>query len=139
MYITVIRFSQSLHSVSEGDGFVWLMLILNNPLSTNTTIQVLITGEGHCYYFSTQVICNDFSCFMCRSTGEGTDYNFTPYNVTVPAGVTNVPFNIPIIDDDVLEDNKYLHLTIDGGTLPCGFTVGNVDCTTVVIVNNDCK
>ncbi|XP_065909619.1 uncharacterized protein [Dysidea avara] len=109
---SVIRFSQSLHSVSEGDGFVWLMLILNNPLSTNTTIQVLITGEG-------------------------TDYNFTPYNVTVPAGVTNVPFNIPIIDDDVLEDNKYLHLTIDGGTLPCGFTVGNVDCTTVVIVNND--
>jgi len=46
MSVTVIKFSQSLHSVDEGDGSVQLTLILNNPPSTDATISMLIKDES---------------------------------------------------------------------------------------------
>jgi len=67
------------------------------------------------------------------------NYDFGPYTVTLPAGVTSVPFEFPINDDDILEDDQFLHISIDIQSLPCGFTIGSVDHTTVVIVNDDCK
>ena len=66
------------------------------------------------------------------------DYTSGSYSVTFPAGVTSVPFNIPINDDNILEDNENFTLTINS-LLPTGVMVGNLSQATVTIVDNDCK
>ena len=66
------------------------------------------------------------------------DYTSGPYSVTFPAGVTNVPFNISIIDDNIFEENENFTLTINS-SLPTGVMVGNPDQATVTIVDNDRK
>ena len=66
------------------------------------------------------------------------DYTSGPYSVTFPAGVTSVPFNIPINDDNILEDNENFTLTINS-SLPTGVMVDNLSQATVTIVDNDCK
>ena len=66
------------------------------------------------------------------------DYTL-PYSVTFPAGVTSVPLNIPINDDNILECNEQVMLAIDPLSLPSCVTVGNPDQVTVIIVDNDSK
>ena len=66
------------------------------------------------------------------------DYTSGPYSVTFPAGVTSVPFNISINDDNILEGNETFMLTINS-SLATGVMVGNLDQTTVTIVDNDGK
>ena len=66
------------------------------------------------------------------------DYTSGPYSVTFPAGVMSVPFNISIIDDNILEDNENFTLTINS-SLPTGIMVGNPGQATVPIVDNDGK
>ena len=67
------------------------------------------------------------------------DYNSGPYNVTFLAGVTRVPFNVSITDDNVLEDNESFSLSIDFTVLPNNVTVANISQTTVNILDNDGK
>ena len=68
------------------------------------------------------------------------DYISGPYTVTFPAGMTRVPFNIPINNDDILEGNENFMLTIDPTSLPpTGVTVGTPDQAIVTIVDNDRK
>ena len=66
------------------------------------------------------------------------DYTSGPYSVTFPAGVTTVPFNITINDDNIFEENEDFTLTINS-SLPTGVMVGNPGQATVTIVDNDCK
>jgi len=53
--------------------------------------------------------------------------------------VTIVPFDVPIIDDDVFEDVENVTLAIDPTSLPNQVVRGNVVQTTVSIVDNDGK
>ena len=67
----------------------------------------------------------------------GVDYNSGPYNITFPAGVTSVSFNITIINDTVLEDNETLLLTIIIlDVLPNIVIPGENNHTNVTIVND---
>ena len=66
------------------------------------------------------------------------NYTSGSYSVTFPTGVTSVPFNIPISDDNIIEDNKTYIFTINS-SLPTGVMPGNPDQATVIIVDNDCK
>ena len=68
-------------------------------------------------------------------TGRGFDYNSGPYNVTFPAGVTTVSFNITIINDDVSEDHETFNLIIAEDSLPKSVTLGNPYLTAVRIIN----
>jgi len=67
----------------------------------------------------------------------GVDYNSGPYTVLVPAGVTSVPFDVQIIDDNIIEEEENFTLVIRNVSLPDlvirGFSV------TVTIVDNDGK
>ena len=65
------------------------------------------------------------------------DYNSGPYNVTFPAGVTSVSFDVTIIDDNILELNEQFDLTIISSSLPNGFTVDNPSQATVTIIDDD--
>ena len=67
------------------------------------------------------------------------DYGPGPYIVTIPAGMTSVPFDIPITDDGVLEGNEDFMLTINPSPLPTDVSVGTPDQATVTIVDNNRK
>ena len=70
------------------------------------------------------------------STGA-VDYDSGPYTVMFPAGVTSVPFDVPIIDDIILEQNEQFGLTIVSSSLPNRFTADNFSEVTVTIIDND--
>ena len=65
----------------------------------------------------------------------GVDYNSGPYNVTFPAGVTSVAFNISVINDTILEGNESFTLTIMNSSLLSRVDLGIPDNTTVTIVD----
>ena len=67
------------------------------------------------------------------------DYTSGPYTVTFPAGQTTATFDVPINDDNILEGNEDLMLTIDGTSLSIDVTVGDPDEATVIIVDDDGK
>ena len=69
-------------------------------------------------------------------TGGRVDYDSGPYTVTFPTGDTIVPFNVPINDDNILENTEMFTVTIDP-SLPSRVTVGNPDQSTVTIMDND--
>jgi len=73
-----------------------------------------------------------------NNTG-GVDYNYGPYTVTFPAGVTSVPFDVAINDDNIMEGNEDFDLTIIRNTLPDGVTRSSPGIATVTIVDNDRK
>lgn len=56
-----VNFNQSTYSVYEPDGFVQLVLLLSNPLSSDATIQVF-TGEYWLYVSSTLDIIDELFC-----------------------------------------------------------------------------
>ena len=72
-------------------------------------------------------------------TGGGVDYDSGPYNVTFPAGVTSVPFDVPINNDNILEDDEDFTLMIDN-SLPHRVTVSkHKSQATITILNTDSK
>ena len=103
-----VSFIQSTYRVGENTGPVQPVLVLSNPFSTDITVQV-----------------------------RDADYNSGPYNVTFTAGQTSVPFDVPINDDNILENTEMFTLTIDSSTLPDRVTVGDPDQTTVDILDSD--
>ena len=72
-------------------------------------------------------------------TGGGVDYDSGPYSVTFTAGQTSVSFDVPINDDNILEDDENFILTIISATLPVNVTRGSTGQATVTVVDNDCK
>ena len=79
---------------------------------------------------------NNLECYSVI-TG-GVDYASGPYIVTFNAGVTSVSFDVPIIDDDILEfSEEIFFLIIDQSSLPTGFTVDNPNEVMVTIKDDD--
>ena len=71
---------------------------------------------------------------------ENVDYDSGPYTFTIPAGMTNITFNVRAIrDDDILEENENFYFTIDSSSLPNDITAGSPFQATVVIMDDDCK
>ena len=67
------------------------------------------------------------------------DYDSGPYNITFPAGTTSVPFNISITDDNILEDEEKILLTVDLSSLPSNITASDPYEAIVTIVDKDGK
>ena len=67
----------------------------------------------------------------------GVDYDSGLYTVTLTAGMTMASFNVPINDDDILEDDEDFTLTIRSGTLPNRVTRLGSGQSTVTIVDVD--
>ena len=72
-------------------------------------------------------------------TGGGVDYESGPYTVIFPAGENIVPFDVPIIDDDVLEKIEAFNLIINSSSLPSHVAAITPYQATVIIVDNDGK
>ena len=67
------------------------------------------------------------------------DYISGPYNVTFPAGMTEVSLNVTVMDDNVLESNERFQLSINSSSLPNRVSVDNPSVVDVTIVDNDRK
>ena len=63
------------------------------------------------------------------------DYTSGTYSVTFLAGNTVGALIIPIIDDNIFEENENFNLTINSSTLPIGAMVGYPGLATVTIVD----
>ena len=53
--------------------------------------------------------------------------------------MTRVPFDVPIIDDNTIEDNEDFTLRVVRNTLPDGINRGNPFRATVTIVDDESK
>ena len=67
----------------------------------------------------------------------GVDYDSGVYNIMIPAGVTNVSFNISISPDKVLEGNEVFSLIIIQTSLQTVIITNN--STLVTIIDDDRK
>ena len=55
----------------------------------------------------------------------------------IPAGQTNVKFDVTIMNDDVVENDENITLEINSDMLPNKITLGNPGSTVVTIVDDD--
>ena len=69
--------------------------------------------------------------------GNGQDYNSGRYNITFNVGVANVSFGVPIIDDQIFEEDELFILGLC--SLPNSVIIGNFSQATVTILNDDSK
>ena len=67
----------------------------------------------------------------------GDDYDSRQKSVVIPAGQTNVKFNVSITDDVIVEGNESFSLMIISELLTDQVTLGNFRRTQVTIVDND--
>ena len=116
----ILRFNPTTYRINENDESIQPVLVLSNPSLTDITIQVLD---------------NEISA-KNNLTGGG-DYISGPYSVTIPAGHTNISFDISIIDNNVVEDDKIFSLAIAPESLPYLVSRGNPGVAMVTIVNDD--
>ena len=67
----------------------------------------------------------------------GIDYDSKPHSIMLPAGMTSVMLNVPIFNDNTLEDDETFTLTI---TPSDDYMIErNMNETRVTIKNDDCK
>ena len=69
----------------------------------------------------------------------GSDYEYGPYTVTISAGEIDTLFDLPVIDDNLLEGNEHFDLFIIPRFLPDRVTRGDLGRTTVTIVDDEGK
>ena len=77
--------------------------------------------------------------YVCLDVTGGVDYDSGPYTVTFTAGQTSVPFDVPVNNDNTLENTEMFTVTIDPSTLPDHVTVNYPDQSTVTILDSDSK
>ena len=70
---------------------------------------------------------------------KGGDYIPGPYPVTFKATETSSSFYVILIDDEVVENNENLILSIDEQSLPNGCSVGKHDQAYMIIIDDDSK
>lgn len=117
----MVKFNESTYSVDEDKGLVQPVLVLSNPSSYQLTIGVFSTdGTATGMYIWTVIVSylyltyyNFIHCII-----GGVDYKSGPYNVTFLPGITNVTLDIPIIFDEVEEDDENFTLSISSNLPP---------------------
>lgn len=72
-------------------------------------------------------------------TVSAENYTSRQHNVTLPAEMTRVSFDIAIINDNVLEFNQQFDLIIDQSSLPVDVNVGSIFEATVLVADDDGK
>ena len=109
-------------------------LVLSDPSSTDVTIRIIdseVSATGQLAIFR---LCIALNIIYIKG---GVDYISGPYVVTIPAGVTNVSFDVSIRDDDELENDEHFNLTIDPSSLPSRITITDPSQAVVTITDNE--
>ena len=100
-----------------------------------------IIESGSSFHLAYNIIFTSLNTIMITIfiTGGGIDYGSGPHNVIFPAGVTSVPINISLTNDNILEGNEHFILTISPSLLPSGVFVGFPDQARIYIVDKSGK
>ena len=77
--------------------------------------------------------------YAINVTGHGIDYASGPYDVILSAGTTTASFDVPIISDNILENDEEFILTINPSSLPSNVNVGIFENSTITVVDDDGK
>lgn len=114
-------------------------MALNNPSSTNITVEVYdtnITATSKVYMYIYRLWwLMKWSTFI-----GGVDYEPGPYSVTLLAGNTVASFYLSIFDNILFEGNEDLILTINSSSLPSHVTINDtLQTTTLIIIDDDGK
>ena len=62
-----------------------------------------------------------------------------PHAITFTTGVTRLPLNVTIIDDNIFESDEIFYLNITTDSLPNGVSIGYPNQTTVTIDDDEGK
>ena len=116
--VVSVSFDKSSYSVNESDGKVHPVLSLDGSSAIDITV----------YVFSTS-----------GSAGIGADYEFEKCDVTFQSGNNNMPLDITIIDDGLLEPDENFILTINSSSLPSHVDISDPGIATVTILNDGGK
>ena len=122
-----------MYDVNENSREVMVTLVLSYPPLTDLTLMVFATDGSAIGKNIFLLFCMTFKF----SVGGGQDYNSGPYNVTFTIDIPIVSFPIPIIDDQILEQDEIFYLDLQ--SLPDNVIVGDISQATVAIVNDEGK
>ena len=129
--VITVRFSQVQYNLAEGmdNDRSGVELWLSNPSSFEIMVFVMpddITATG----------LNSSECLL--ASGES-DYLYEVYTVTFPVSVTLQTVDVPICDDQVLEQDEMFSLFIDSNSHPNNVINRSPDHVNITIVDNDGK
>ena len=111
----MVYFDTRVFSGSESSGIITISLKLRrHPSITSGEITVIIipslqspvSAEGKRY----ESIRSSYDGYGLP--GNGVDYNSTSITVTFPAGTNSTTFNVPVINDNIVERNETFQLEI---------------------------
>ena len=126
-------FSLTMYSIDEEGGSAQIELALSNPSSIDIT--VLVKDVPKSAISEQTCVCNIQHNDNNLLGNE--DYTGGLYTVTIPAGVTSVPFDVPIINDAILEGNEKFNLIIVPRSLPERVTRSSPGRAKVIVVDDD--
>ena len=109
-----VSFRSNVATVYESEGSVRLPVELSAPRGEPTVVR--------------------FNAIATSATVEA-DFAGSPYTVTIPAGETSATLDIGIVADDLEEVDETFLVSVSGGHLPSGVTLGSPDTVTVTIVD----
>ncbi|XP_065910088.1 uncharacterized protein [Dysidea avara] len=112
----IVEFSHSLYYVKEDHAKLECALLFTNPSAFEIIVYTNTTG--------------------ITALGD-TDYEQGPYMITFPTNITEAFYDISITDDNILEIDEILDITIDSHSLPYDVFVGNGSRAVVIIEDND--
>ena len=109
----IIGFSSATYSVVEGAGSAAITVIRTNGSQGTVTVN-FTTSDG--------------------TAKQGSDYTTTSGTLIFPDAVTNITFNIPILDDTLVETNEVLNLSL---STPTGGATLGLATATLTIIDDD--
>ena len=127
-----------MYNVNENKEVIKPVLALSNPSSSNITVYVgdnsnTATGEQTQQHYYKQHVNNN------NLIGGGVDYNSGPYDVIFPAKETSVTFDIPIINDNIVEGSEFFTLTVTQMSLPNRVICGHPCMATITVADTSGK
>ena len=110
--IPYIDFSTAASTVNENDGTINVDLVLTQAAQNQGSVTIAITGDA--------ILGQDY-------TIEGTTNN--PYQLVIPAGVTQIPLTIELIDNSEIGIIKTIGLELTSATTPIELGVNQLQHT----------
>ncbi|MDW3195752.1 MAG: YHYH protein [Cytophagales bacterium] len=109
--------STSVSTVTEGGNSPEITISFNTDNTSGSALTIRYTVSG--------------------SASSGTDYSAITGSISIPDGDTEASFSIEVLDDEAVEENETIIITLDTSGQPDGISIGNSNSITITIQDND--
>ena len=135
-----MNFNQSSYDIVEGDDAVLILLLLSQPSLIPLQVEIntmdITTSGILCKIHNNIIVIACMYIYIMYVALE--DYVGGTGTITIQAGETVQPFTLNVTDDKIVECSESLNVVITSVT-GSGVTIGNINNTEVIIVDNDGK